>query len=88
MSSPLRNWSGNQLFSPATLSRPATLAALQATVAGASRCKALGSAHSFSALAQVDAHTTLIQLDALDLGTPSLVESADGSGATIELPAA
>lgn len=84
--SPLRNWSGNLTFEPAHVARPTTLAELSTLLAASSRVKALGSAHSFSSIAQVDDRTTLVLLDALELGPPQLTPTAEG-GATISLPA-
>ena len=83
----LHNWSGNLAFAPLRVARPRTVGELQALVAGAARVKALGSAHSFSAVAGVDARTTLVQLDALLLDPPQLLEAADGATATICVPA-
>ena len=85
---PTLNWSGNQRFSPSSIAHPATLEELQALVAASSCVKALGSAHSFSAVGQVDARTVLVRLDALELGGASLRESPDGASAAVTLPAA
>lgn len=48
---PVRNWAGNVTFTPTRLSRPGSVAELQRLVAGATRLKALGTAHSFSTVA-------------------------------------
>ncbi len=48
---PLRNWAGNVSFTASRLRRPTSVVELQTIVANASRIKALGSAHSFSTVA-------------------------------------
>ncbi|MGW5351138.1 FAD-binding protein [Streptomyces sp. NPDC004031] len=57
------NWAGNLTFSAAEVRRPATVAELRSAVAGSRRAKALGSAHSFSDIADTDG--TLIDTSAL-----------------------
>jgi xylitol oxidase len=57
------NWAGNLAFSAAEVRRPATVAELRSTVAASRRAKALGSAHSFSDIADTDG--TLIELSGL-----------------------
>lgn len=47
----LRNWAGNVEFRAASLHRPRTVAELQRMVAGSTRLKAVGTAHSFSRVA-------------------------------------
>jgi xylitol oxidase len=82
----LTNWSGNQAFAPLRVARPASVDELRSLVAGAPRVKVLGSAHSFSAVAGVDAGTTLVQLGALEQAPPRLVVGPSGA-ATIDVPA-
>ncbi len=45
------NWAGNVRFAASRLLRPASLGELQSQVAGSRRCRALGSGHSFSMIA-------------------------------------
>jgi xylitol oxidase len=47
----LRNWAGNVTYAAQRLSRPSSIAELQAVVAGSSRVRALGTRHSFSPIA-------------------------------------
>ncbi len=47
----LTNWAGNVRFAARSFHRPTTVAELQALVAGSDRVRALGTGHSFSALA-------------------------------------
>src|ERR1700691_1269203 len=47
----LTNWSGTVQFRAARVLRPASVAELQRLVAGAARIRALGTAHSFSRIA-------------------------------------
>jgi xylitol oxidase len=56
------NWSGNYAYRATTLHRPETLAELQELVGGARTVRALGSRHSFTAIAD---STELIALDRL-----------------------
>lgn len=51
---PRTNWSGNQIFSTNNLQTPGTLNALRATVKSARKLRALGSRHSFNAIADSD----------------------------------
>lgn len=51
MSGSLTNWAGNVTFSAARVHRPASVPQLQELVAGSARIRALGTAHSFSRLA-------------------------------------
>src|SRR3954447_6723174 len=48
---PLTNWPGNVTFAAAHVHRPTSLEALQEVVAGTARVRALGTAHSFSRVA-------------------------------------
>ncbi|WUH96027.1 FAD-binding protein [Streptomyces sp. NBC_00433] len=57
------NWARNLTFSAAEVRRPATVAELRSLVAAGRRAKALGSAHSFSDIADTDG--TLIELSGL-----------------------
>jgi xylitol oxidase len=59
----LTNWAGNVTFSARRLHRPASVAELQRLVAGAGRVRALGTGHSFSAIA--DSPGALISVDGL-----------------------
>ena len=56
------NWSGNYAYRAASLRRPQTLDELQELVAGARTVRALGTRHSFTAIADAD---ELIALDRL-----------------------
>jgi xylitol oxidase len=51
VSEQISNWAGNVTFTATRLHRPTTVAELQALVAGAERIHALGTAHSFSRVA-------------------------------------
>ncbi len=51
---PQTNWAGNVAFGAARTARPATLGELQVEVAGADRVRALGTGHSFNAIADTD----------------------------------
>jgi len=59
----LTNWAGNVTFSTRLLHRPASVAELQRLVAGAGRVRALGTGHSFSAIA--DSPGALVSVDGL-----------------------
>jgi alditol oxidase len=50
----LANWAGNVKFRAATVHRPASVPELQRLVAGSARIRALGTAHSFSLVADTD----------------------------------
>jgi alditol oxidase len=60
------NWAGNYRYTAAAIHRPRTLEEVQEVVAGASKIRALGSRHSFNAIA--DSPGDLISLDELDPG--------------------
>ena len=62
------NWAGNVVFGARRLHRPESVEAVQAVVSGASRVRALGTGHSFNAIA--DTPGDLVSLAAL----PPLVE--------------
>ena len=47
----LRNWAGNVAFRPARFHEPTSIAELQQIVAGARRCRVLGTGHSFNTIA-------------------------------------
>lgn len=49
-----RNWAGNHAYGARELHRPATLEQLQELIAGAPRIRALGTRHSFNAIADSD----------------------------------
>jgi xylitol oxidase len=53
------NWAGNYRYGATTLHRPESLAELQEVVAGASQLRALGSRHSFTAVADAAELVTL-----------------------------
>ncbi|HWA83796.1 MAG TPA: FAD-binding protein [Fimbriimonadaceae bacterium] len=59
----LRNWAGNFEYGAARLHRPANVGEIQEIVAGARRAKALGTRHSFNAIADTEAD--LISLERL-----------------------
>ena len=59
----LTNWAGNVTFSTRRLHRPVSVAELQRLVAGAGRVRALGTGHSFSAIA--DSPGALVSVDGL-----------------------
>src|SRR4029453_19444798 len=48
---PELNWAGNSRYTAAAIHRPRTLEEVQDVVAGASKIRALGSRHSFNAIA-------------------------------------
>jgi xylitol oxidase len=74
----LTNWSGNITFGAAMVHRPRTLDELQSVVAGRDRVRALGSAHSFSPVA--DSTADLVSV----AGLPATVDvSADRTTATV-----
>ena len=51
---PRTNWAGNVAFGASRTARPGALAELQAEVAAADRVRALGTGHSFNAIADTD----------------------------------
>ena len=59
----MRNWAGNVTFGAAAVHRPETVEELQELVAASRRIRALGSAHSFSTVADTDGD--LVSLAAL-----------------------
>src|SRR4051812_38802370 len=71
MSSPIKNWAGNIVFSAEQLHQPASVAELQELVAGSTQARALGTGHSFNTIA--DTAGTLISVaglpDELDIDT-------------------
>ena len=72
MSTGLTNWSGNLTYGAATVLRPRTVAELQEIVAREPRVRALGTRHSFSAVA--DTSGTLVSLSDL---APDIVVDAE-----------
>lgn len=74
------NWAGNVVFGPDLLHRPTSVAQVQELVAGSERARALGSGHSFSAVAD----TTGTLLTVADL--PPRVE-IDAAAATATVSA-
>jgi xylitol oxidase len=74
----LTNWAGNITFGAARVHRPGTLEELRSVVAASDRVRALGSAHSFSPVA--DTTDDLVSV----AGLPARVDvSADRSTATV-----
>lgn len=65
---PLTNWAGNVVFGAAHVHRPTTLAELQYVVARAERLRALGTAHSFSRIADTTGELVSVA------GLPRVVE--------------
>ncbi|WP_235347469.1 FAD-binding protein [Arthrobacter sp. SPG23] len=65
-SAPELNWAGNYRYTAASIRRPRTLEEVQEVVAGASKIRALGSRHSFNAIA--DSPGSLVSLEDLDPG--------------------
>jgi xylitol oxidase len=65
-SAPELNWAGNYRYTAASIHRPRTLEEVQEVVAGASKIRALGSRHSFNAIA--DSPGSLVSLEDLDPG--------------------
>ena len=63
---PELNWAGNYRYTAAAIHRPRSLDEVQEIVAGASKIRALGSRHSFNAIA--DSPGSLISLEDLDPG--------------------
>ena len=72
------NWSGNYAYRARALHRPKTLEELQELVAGAAAVRALGSRHSFTAIADGE---QLVALDAL----PGAID-IDGAAETVHVP--
>lgn len=72
MSEALRNWAGNLAYHAESVHHPTSVAELQALVAGSSRVKALGTRHSFNAVA--DTPGSLISLSEL---APDITIDAD-----------
>ena len=62
-----RNWAGNVTYGAARLERPRSVPELQELVAGADRVRALGSRHSFTALADTDG----VLVSTADLADPA-----------------
>lgn len=79
----LRNWAGNQVFSPTILHRPRTIEELQTIVRAAASCRVLGSGHSFN-----DSAASSAEMIALSGGTffPAPI-SIDEAAATVTVPA-
>jgi len=61
---PSRNWAGNLSYRAANIHRPSSVPELQELVASAKRIRALGTRHSFSAVA--DSPGVLVSLDRLE----------------------
>ncbi|MGY1987923.1 D-arabinono-1,4-lactone oxidase [Blastococcus sp. SYSU DS0669] len=74
---PGTNWAGNVAYRAARLHRPASLAELQALVAGSDRVKVLGSRHCFNDIA--DTTADLVSLDRLP-GEVEVERRPDGAG--------
>jgi xylitol oxidase len=60
------NWAGNYRYTAAAIHRPRSLEEVQEVVAGAAKIRALGSRHSFNAIA--DSPGSLVSLEDLDPG--------------------
>ena len=74
----LTNWAGNITFGAARVHRPGTLDDLRSVVAASDRVRALGSAHSFSPVADTTADLVAVA------GLPARVDvSADRTTATV-----
>ena len=59
----MRNWSGHVEFTSARIETPPTTAELQSLVSGSDRIRALGTAHSFNAIADtVGVHVSVASL--------------------------
>lgn len=86
----LTNWAGNVHFAPARFHEPASIAEVQALVAGAERVRALGTGHSFNRIA--DTTGDLVSLrrlpGVLDLDTAARTVRVSGATRYGELGAA
>ncbi len=71
---PLTNWAGNVTFRAERLHRPTTVEQLQRTVAGARRIRAIGTAHSFSRIADTTADLVSVA------GLPQVIEPDSSRG--------
>ncbi|WP_377269798.1 D-arabinono-1,4-lactone oxidase [Peterkaempfera sp. SMS 1(5)a] len=71
----MRNWAGNIAFGAERLSRPGSVEELQELVAGSSSVRALGTGHSFNAIA--DTRGTLVSV----AGLPQVVDVDRAAGA-------
>jgi xylitol oxidase len=58
----MRNWSGHVEFGAASIASPTSVAELQALVAGSARIRALGTAHSFNAIADTSGTQVVLAL--------------------------
>ena len=72
-----RNWAGTHEYGAAAIHRPATVEELQAIVARAPRIRALGSRHSFTAIADSD---ELVRVDGL---SPAITVGDDRSHVSV-----
>ena len=70
----MRNWSGHVEFTSERFESPSSVTALQALVSGSTTIRALGTAHSFNALAD----TTGVHVSVADLPGSLEVDSAKG----------
>ncbi len=70
----MRNWAGNLEYATTDVRRPGSVEELQELIASAERVKALGSRHSFSAVAD----TTGVLVSAQALGLEAEVDEARG----------
>jgi alditol oxidase len=77
---PLANWAGNVRFRAAAVHRPASVPEVQRLVASSGKIRALGTAHSFSLVADTDGD--LVSL----AGLPPLVD-VDTAAATVRVSA-
>ncbi|MGW0084968.1 FAD-binding protein [Streptomyces sp. NPDC003393] len=65
MSGTVTNWAGNIAYTAEEVRRPASVEELRAVVAGSAAVRALGSGHSFNAIADPGAGGVLLRTDAL-----------------------
>lgn len=77
---PLTNWAGNVHFQAATVHRPVSVPELQRLVASSDRIRALGTAHSFSLIADTDG-------DLVSLARLPPVVDVDTAAAAVRLSA-
>ena len=79
-----RNWAGNHTYQARRLARPRSVPELQELVAGADRIRALGSRHSFTAIADTDG-VLVSTADLADPMRPGAVE-VDAEARTATVP--
>ena len=84
MSDDRRNWAGNYAYRAVRIHWPQTLAEVQALVAGSRQIRALGSRHSFNAVA--DSPGELISLERLAPALAQVAGALDVLNALRETP--